>query len=253
MLYPRIIPSLLIKNKGLVKSVKFSNYRYVGDPINAVKIFNEKKADEIIILDIDATAKNNEPDYDLIAKLSNECKMPMCYGGGVKNVAQAERILSLGVEKIAISSAIVKNPKLINSFSDSLGAQSVCVVLDVKKKLLFDGYGIYINNGKVNTGKDLFKFINEIKNYNLGEIVINCIDLDGTMEGYNINLVERVRKEINMPLTILGGAGSLADIKKIIELNKVIGAAAGSLFVFKGSLKAVLINYPKGEHKKELY
>ena len=121
------------------------------------------------------------------------------------------------------------------------------------KKLLFDGYGIYINNGKVNTGKDLFKFINEIKNYNLGEIVINCIDLDGTMEGYNINLVERVRKEINMPLTILGGAGSLADIKKIIELNKVIGAAAGSLFVFKGSLKAVLINYPKGEHKKELY
>ncbi len=253
MLYPRIIPSLLIKNKGLVKSVKFSNYRYVGDPINAVKIFNEKKADEIIILDIDATAKNNEPDYDLIAKLSNECKMPMCYGGGVKNVAQAERILSLGVEKIAISSAIVKNPKLINSFSDSLGAQSVCVVLDVKKKLLFDGYGIFIKNGKVNTGKDLFKFINEIKNYNLGEIVINCIDLDGTMEGYNINLVERVRKEINMPLTILGGAGSLADIKKIIELNKVIGAAAGSLFVFKGSLKAVLINYPKGEHKKELY
>ena len=253
MLYPRIIPSLLIKDKGLVKSVKFKNYKYIGDPINAVKIFNEKKADEIIILDIDATVKKIEPNYDLIRKLSNECKMPLCYGGGIKNVAQAERILSLGVEKVAISSLALENPDYINTISNSLGAQSVCIVIDVKKRNFFDNYDIYTHNGKTNTGLELFEFIKKISSYDIGEIIINCIDKDGVMDGYNLNLIKRVRKLVKIPLTILGGAGSLNDIKKVFDLNEIIGAAAGSLFVFKGPLKAVLINYPKGDRKKNIY
>lgn len=253
MLYPRIIPSLLIKNKGLVKSVKFSDYRYVGDPINAVKIFNEKQADEIIILDIDASVNSYEPDYNMISKLSNECKMPMCYGGGVKSVGQAEKILGLGVEKIAISSLAVENPNVIRSFSNSLGSQSVCIVLDVKKRLFFDRYDIYTNNGKLNSGKDLFAFIDKLNKYEIGEILINCIDLDGTMEGYNIELISKIREMTKMPLTLLGGAGSLKDIKNLFKLNKTVGASAGSLFVFKGPLKAVLINYPRGDIKSSLF
>tara|TARA_Y100000768_G_C23979409_1_gene684890 strand:+ start:589 stop:1353 length:765 start_codon:yes stop_codon:yes gene_type:complete len=253
MLYPRIIPSLLIKDKGLVKSIKFKNYKYVGDPLNAVKIFNEKKADEIIVLDIDASVKKLEPNYDLIGKISNECKMPLCYGGGIKSLVQAEKILSLGVEKIAISSLAFEQPNIVDSFSKSLGTQSVCLVIDVKKKVFFNDYEIYIHNGSINTGENLFKYLEKINSSSFGEIVINCIDNDGMMEGYNIELIKKIRTLVKMPLTILGGAGSLEDIRDIIKLNKLVGAAAGSLFVFKGPLKAVLINYPKGSKKEDLY
>lgn len=221
MLRPRIIPSLLIQDNGLVKTVNFKNPKYVGDPINAVKIFNEKEVDELVIFDIDATFYGNEPNYSLIEKLANQSMMPLCYGGGVKSIEQAERIFSLGVEKIALSSAIVKNPDLITEISNRVGAQSVVVVLDVKKKIL-GRYEVYTHNGKKSTGINPLKFVEEAQRLGAGEIVINSIDKDGVMKGYDLELIEKIRCKTTLPLTVLGGAGSLDDIEKIIEKHGVI-------------------------------
>jgi imidazole glycerol-phosphate synthase subunit HisF len=251
MLRPRIIPCLLIHEKGLVKTVNFKNPKYVGDPINAVRIFNEKQSDELMVLDIDATAHNQEPDYQLIEKLASECRMPLCYGGGIKTPEQAQRIFSLGVEKVALSSAAVDNPELVSKIAERVGTQSAVVVLDVKKKLL-GGFEVYINNGKKATGKNPFELAHLFEKMGAGEIVINYIDNDGVMKGYDMGLVEKVRKEITLPLTVLGGAGTLDDIGKLISKFGIIGASAGSLFVFKGVYKAVLINYPSPEIKDEL-
>ena len=252
MLRPRIIPSLLIQDKGLVKTVNFKNPKYVGDPINAVKIFNEKEVDELAVFDIDATTKGLEPDYLLIERLANQSRMPLCYGGGVKTVEQAQKIFSLGIEKIALSSSVLDNPQLITQIADRVGSQSVIVVLDVKKKL-FGGYEVYIHNGKKTTGINPFKFAEEAQHLGAGEIIINSIDQDGTMKGYDMNLIEKIREKISLPLTVLGGAGSLEDIKKVIDKHKIIGVAAGSLFVFKGKYKAVLINYPNKSEKNILF
>jgi len=251
MLRPRIIPSLLIQDSGLVKTVNFKNPKYVGDPINAVKIFNEKEVDELAIFDIDATAKGVEPNYSLIERIANQSRMPLCYGGGVKTVEQAQRIFGLGIEKIALSSSVLQNPHLITQIAERVGAQSVIVVLDVKKKLL-GGYEVYTHNGKKSTGINPFKFVEEAQKLGAGEIIINSIDQDGVMKGYDMGLIEKVREKISLPLTVLGGAGSLSDIKQVIDKHGIIGVAAGSLFVFKGVYKAVLINYPSFEEKEKL-
>ena len=252
MLRPRIIPSLLIHDNGLVKTVNFKNPKYVGDPINAVKIFNEKEVDELCVFDIDATANANEPNYSLIERLANQSMMPLCYGGGVKTVEQAQKIFGLGVEKIALSSSVLKNPDLITKISDRVGSQSVIVVLDVKKKFL-GGYEVYINNGKKATGIDPIKFVKQAQQFGAGEIVINSIDRDGVMKGYDMDLIKKVRGKISLPMTVLGGAGSLDDIERVVNKHGVIGVAAGSLFVFKGPYKAVLINYPNSEEKNKLF
>lgn len=252
MLRPRIIPCLLLQDNGLVKTVNFKKPKYVGDPINAVRIFNEKEVDELAIFDIDATVLNNEPNYSLIERISNQSRMPLCYGGGIKTIEQAKRIFSLGIEKIALSSSVVDNPNLITQIGNQVGSQSVIVVLDVKKKL-FGGYEVFTHNGKKATGIDPFKFINNAQNLGAGEIVINSIDRDGLMKGYDLGLIERVRKTTTLPVTVLGGAGSIAHIAEVIEKNGIIGASAGSLFVFKGPYKAVLINYPNSQQKNILY
>lgn len=247
MLRSRIIPCLLVQNKGLVKTIGFKDAKYVGDPINAVKIFNEKEVDELIVLDIDASAENRGPNFELIRNLAIECRMPFCYGGGVKTVEDARKIISLGAEKVAISSAAVKNFNLIDEIGKSVGNQSVIVVIDVrKKKGIFssDSYDIFINNGKTKTNLNFEDFVKKIDKAGVGEIVINSIDRDGTMAGYDMTLAEIVRSWTEVPLTILGGAGSLNDISRLIERFKIIGAAAGSLFVFKGKYRAVLISYP---------
>lgn len=252
MLRPRIIPCLLLQDSGLVKTVNFKNSKYVGDPINAVRIFNEKKVDELVIFDIDATVLNNEPNYGLIERIANQSRMPLCYGGGIKNTEQARRIFGLGVEKIALSSSVYGNPELITKIGDQVGSQSVIVVIDVKKKLL-GGYEIFTHNGKKATGIDPFKFIKNAQKLGAGEIVINSIDKDGLMRGYDLGLIEKVRKITTLPVTVLGGAGSLDHIAKVIEENGIIGVSAGSLFVFKGPYKAVLINYPNAHQKNTLY
>ena len=252
MLRSRIIPLLLVKDKGLVKSVNFSDYKYVGDPINAVRIFNEKKVDELMMIDIDATKFGKKPNFDMISIWANECRMPLCYGGGIKNLEDAEKIFSLGVEKVALSSIVISNPEIVKEISNNVGSQSVVVVLDVKKNF-FGKYDVYTHNGEVSTKVNLFNFIIELENLGAGEIVINSIDRDGLMNGYDIPLVRKIRKSVSIPITILGGAGSHNHIKELIKEFKIIGAGAGSLFVFKGVYKAVLINYPSNEEKNKIY
>lgn len=252
MLKPRLIPSLLIDDNLLVKTIKFKNPRYIGDPINTVKIFNEKQVDEICIFDISATQHNKEPNYKLIEDIATQSRMPICYGGGIKTAEQAQRIFDIGVEKIALSSILFSNINIINEISSKVGSQSVVLVLDVKKKVL-GGYEIYINRGKTNTKKDLFKFLKEIENQQYGELIINSIDLDGTEKGYDMSLVSKIYEIVSKPITILGGAGSLQDVKNLYSKFGIIGAAAGSLFVYLGKFKAVLINYPSKEEKSELY
>ena len=252
MLRPRIIPSLLVHEKGLVKTVKFKDSKYVGDPINAVRIFNEKEVDELAVFDIDATVLGNEPDYNLIEKLANQSRMPICYGGGVRNVDQAQKIFSLGIEKIALSSAVIHNPTLISEISEKVGSQSVVVVLDVKKKI-FGGYEMYTHNGKQSTGIDPVTFAVKAQELGAGEIIINSIDKDGMMNGFDMNIISKIREIVTIPITVLGGAGNINDIKKVIKEHGIIGVAAGSLFVFKGKYKAVLINYPDKNIKEQIY
>lgn len=252
MLRPRIIPCLLVHNNGLVKTVKFKEGKYVGDPINAVKIFNEKEADELVVLDIDATVKGNEPNYSMIEKLANESRMPLCYGGGIKNAKQAKKIFSLGIEKIAISSAAIENPEFIMEVSKVVGSQSVVVVVDVKKKM-FGGYEILTHNATKKHKINLESYIKKIQELGCGEIVLNSIDNDGVMKGYDVKLVEKLKPLIKVPLTVLGGASDLEDMKNLIEKFGIIGCAAGSIFVFKGKYKAVLINYPSWSKREKDY
>lgn len=244
MLKPRIIPVLLVHEKGLVKTVKFKDPKYVGDPINAVKIFNEKEADELTVLDIDATTQNREPDYKMIENLAAECRMPLCYGGGIKDVHQAQKILSLGVEKVALSSIVFENPSFISDLASCVGKQSVVVVLDVKKKLFGSGFDCYTHNGKKKHKEKFLDFAAKIEGLGAGEIIINSIDNDGVMKGYDLELALKIKETVSIPVTILGGAGRYDDIKALVDQHPIIGAAAGSIFVFKGKYKAVLINYP---------
>jgi cyclase len=252
MLRPRIIPSLLVSEGGLVKTVQFKKPTYVGDPINAVKIFNEKEADELIVLDIDATSKGAEPDFTLISRLAVECRMPLCYGGGIRSMDHARRIIGLGVEKVALSSRAVEDPGLISVIADEIGSQSVVVVLDVRKRTDGCDYEVWTHNGRRRTGKSLRCVLAEVQALGAGEIVVNSIEEDGRMMGYDLELADLVRGATRLPMTMLGGAGSLADIGRLISACGILGAAAGSLFVFKGVYRAVLINYPNGSQKDEL-
>jgi len=252
MLTPRIIPCLLIHNNGLVKTVKFKDPKYVGDPLNAVRIFNEKEVDELMVVDIDASAEGKEPNYRLIQNLATECRMPLCYGGGIRTADEAQHVFSLGVEKIAMSASAIQTPELITEIAERVGNQSVVVVLDVKKKLFGHKYEVYSHNGKRATGLDPFKFSTKCEDLGAGEIIINSIDQDGTMSGYDHSLIDKIRKVISIPMTVLGGAGTLNDIGLLIEEHGIIGVAAGSLFVFKGKYKAVLINYPNPQEKQQL-
>jgi cyclase len=253
MLRSRITPCLLVHKKGLVKTVEFDNPRYVGDPINAVKIFNEKEVDELIVIDIDATVEGRGPDFNLIKNLAFECRMPFCYGGGITTVDQAKKIISLGVEKVAISSAALSNTQLLKDIGNAIGKQSLVVVLDVKKKGLFGNYELYTHNGKKSSKYKLKEYLTILNEIDIGEIVVNSIDEDGKMKGYDFKLYDIVRDFTSMPMTILGGAGSLDDIRVAIERYKTIGVSAGSLFVFKGKYKAVLINYPDRATRNEMY
>ncbi len=251
MLRPRIIPCLLVRNKGLVKTVKFGPSKYVGDPINAVKIFNEKEADELIVFDIDATATGSAPDFVMIQKLAAECRMPLCYGGGVTTVEQAKYIIGLGVEKVAINAAALADPALISAMAAEIGSQSVVVVLDVKRSL-FGKYEVYTRNGQKGTGRSPVELAQQAQRLGAGEIVINSIDNDGQMKGYDLDLAAKVREAVHLPMSVLGGAGSLADMGRLVSVCGVVGAAAGSLFVFKGAYRAVLINYPSQAQKDEI-
>jgi cyclase len=252
MLRSRIIPCLLVRDKGLVKTVGFGPGKYVGDPINAVRIFNEKEVDELVVVDIDATAKGREPDYAMISNLAAECRMPLCYGGGVRTVEQAQRILQLGVEKVAVGRALVEDPTLATRMAAMIGGQSVVAVLDVRRHARSGAYEVFTVNGTKASGLEPAAFAAQLEQLGVGEILLNNIDRDGQMKGYDLELVDRVRAAVTVPLTVLGGAGSTKDIAELIARYGIIGASAGSVFVFKGVYKAVLINYPQRAEKERL-
>lgn len=227
-----------------MKTIRFDDAKYVGDPLNAVRIFNEKQVDELVVLDIDATLKDREPDYQLIANLAAECRMPLCYGGGIKSVDQVQKIISLGVEKVALSSVCIPNSDLISQAAERVGSQSIVVIIDVKKTGIFRRYEVFTHNGKNSTGLHPVEFAKKMQELGAGEIVVNSIDQDGMMKGYDLELISQIRDVISIPLTALGGAGSLKDIQDLIQKFGIIGAAVGSFFVFKGKYRAVLISYP---------
>ncbi|MDO9418362.1 AglZ/HisF2 family acetamidino modification protein [Pararhizobium sp.] len=245
MLRSRIIPCLLLHDGGLVKTQQFKDAKYVGDPLNAVKIFNEKAVDELIFLDIDASVLKKEPNVALLRSLAVESRMPLSYGGGIKTAGQAAKVVAMGFEKVSISSGALARPALIKEMAEAVGGQSVVVTLDVRKNKLLNGYTVYTSNGRDKHKVDLLEFCQQATELGAGEIVINSIDRDGMMNGYDLDLARQVRAAVSTPISILGGAGSVDDMQTLIDTVGIVGAAAGSLFVFKGAFRAVLINYAR--------
>jgi cyclase len=243
MLLPRIIPCLLLSGKGLVKGVKFKDHTYVGDPINTVQIFNTKEADEILFLDIAATREKRIPPLDLIQRIANQCLMPFGIGGGITTVKQIKEILSTGAEKVCICTAAIENPLLVKEASRVFGNQSIIVSIDVKRGF-WGKYEIYKKNGTLGTGIDPIEHARYMESMGAGELLINSIDRDGTMQGYDLDLLQKITTAVNIPVIACGGAGSLEDLSSAIHSGGCSAAAAGSLFVFHGKRRAVLINYP---------
>lgn len=245
MLRSRIIPSLLMQDGGLVKTRQFSDPKYVGDPINAVKIFNEKEVDELSIYDIDASVRGRGPDFDHLRSIAVESRMPLCYGGGVRNAADAVRLIQIGFEKVSVSAAAVARPELVRELADAVGRQSVVVTVDVKKAGLLGQLGVFTHNGRRAAKRKPLDFIQEVETAGAGEIVINQIDRDGMMQGYDLDLARNARAAISAPLTMLGGAGSVDHMRALIDAIGICGASAGSMFVFNGIYRAVLISYAR--------
>ena len=249
MLKKRIIPILLIENKNLVKTINFKNKIYVGDPLNAIKIFNEKFVDELIILDINQNKTENKIDYQFLKDLFSECFIPVTYGGGISKLADADKILKLGVEKICLNSAVLENKNIIKEFAKNFGSQSIVASIDIKKDIFSK---FYIFNNKLNKLEkkiELNNFLVELENLGVGEILINSVDKDGTMSGMNYNIIEKTKEITNLPIIYCGGIGSILDIKNAFTHN-ISGVAAGSFFVFYGPHKAVLITYPHEDFEK---
>lgn len=236
---------LLIRNKGLVKTRHFKDFKYVGDVLNAIKIFNEKQVDELALLDIDAAVKGVGPDIPFLAELAKEALMPLCYGGGVSSADEAARIISVGFEKVSVSSAALDNPMLISEMASAIGSQSVVVALDVRFNKISRRYSIYTHNGSKKRPESLSEFCSLASSLGAGELLVNSIDRDGEMNGYDLRLARLVRSATETPITVLGGAGHVDHMKSLIREVGVVGAAAGSLFVFKGVYRAVLINYSR--------
>lgn len=245
MLRSRITPCLLMHDGGLVKTRQFQDPKYVGDPLNAVKIFNEKEVDELMFLDIDASVQGRGPNLGLLRSLAVESRMPLCYGGGITSPAQAARIIALGFEKVSISASALARPALIREMADAVGGQSVVVTLDVRRNRFLGGYTVYTHNGKEKQKVSLLDFCRLVEELGAGEIVINAIDRDGEMVGYDLELASKVRAAVSTPMSVLGGAGTVGHMQELIDTVGVVGAAAGSLFVFKGPYRAVLINYAR--------
>jgi imidazole glycerol-phosphate synthase subunit HisF len=252
MRVPRVIPVLLLKNAGLVKTVRFKNSIYVGDPLNAVKIFNEKEVDELVFLDITATSEGKKPPIKLLAEVASECFMPLCYGGAIKSIAEIKEITAVGVEKISINSHAVEAPHFIREAADIFGSSTIVVSIDVKKNF-FGKYEVYIHGGKKNTKLDPLKFAMEMNKLGAGELLLNSIDRDGIMNGFDIELIKKISKEVDIPVIACGGAGVLTDLAEAVKEGGASAVAAGSMFVFHGKHKAVLINYPSQRELKELF
>lgn len=243
MFRTRVIPILLLKNQGLVKTIKFKEPKYIGDPINAVKIFNEKEVDELAILDIEATTQKREPNYELIGSIASEAFMPIAYGGGVSKIDQISTLIRLGVEKIIINSSAVLNPTFVEQVTSVVGSQSIVISMDVKKNF-FGKYEVVTHAGTQRHSLNPVDHAIAMEKRGAGELVINSIDKDGMMTGYDIALIKSITDNVGIPVIALGGAGSVADFKIAIAQGGASAVAAGSMFVFYGKHRAVLITYP---------
>lgn len=252
MFRPRVIPCLLLKNKGLVKTLKFKNPTYIGDPINAVRIFNEKEADELIFLDITASKENRIVDIDLIKKIADEAYMPFAIGGGIRNIKQVKELINAGAEKVVINTASVTTPSIIKEASDLLGSSSVVVCIDVKKNL-WGKNEVYIFGGTKGIKLDPVKHAINMEKMGAGEIMINSIDRDGMMQGYDIGLIKLIADNVSVPVIACGGAGKLGDFAEAIKSGNASAVSAGSMFVYFGPRKGVLINYPEKHELNNLF
>jgi cyclase len=244
MLKTRVIPCLLYYKNGLYKTTKFKNPKYIGDPLNAIKIFNEKEVDELIFLDISASAENREPDYKMIIEIASECFMPLCYGGGVKTLDQIKRILEIGVEKISLNSAAIENPKLVHDAANAFGSQAVIVSIDVKKNF-WGKYEVVKNKASKSTGIDPVTFAKRMENAGAGELFVTAVDREGTWEGYDVDLIQLITSSINIPLIANGGAGNSNHIEQVVKKGNASAAALGSMVVYQKKDFGVLINFPK--------
>lgn len=252
MFRPRIIPVLLLKDKGLVKTVKFNKTTYIGDPMNAVKIFNDLTADELVFLDINATKEKRVISTEFVKKIADEAYMPFAVGGGITTISQIKDLISNGAEKVVLNTILSYDDKLVKQAVSIFGSQSIIASVDVKKNL-FNKYKVYVNGGKKKLNVDIKKHIKYIENLGVGEILINSIDNDGMMDGFDQYLVDYVSEVVDIPVIACGGAGNLDDMADIILKHSAHAAAAGSLFVFHSKTKGVLINYPSQNELRKIF
>jgi cyclase len=252
MISYRVIPVLLLQNGGLVKTKQFKKPTYVGDPINAIKIFNEKEVDELVFLDIDASKENRGPDFALLEQIASECFMPLGYGGAIRSLADVNRIFSIGIEKVIFNTAAFKNEALIKVSAKEAGNQSIVVSIDIKKNLL-GKRSLYSHAGESLPKMDIISFAKHMQDIGAGELILNSVDRDGMMAGYDIDLIEQVASAVEIPVVACGGAGNLGHFKQAVHKGNASAVAAGSMFVFHGPLKGVLINYPSQEKLKTIF
>lgn len=250
MLQVRVMPCLLLENGKLVKTIKFKDPDYIGDPVNAIKIYNDKEVDELVFLDISATNNDRQPPFEKIAEIADECFMPLAYGGGIKSLQDMKKIFSLGVEKCVICSHAVENPDFITEAANLFGSQSVVVSIDVKKNF-WGKNEVFTHSGSKGTKFDPIEFAKLMEQKGAGEIFLNNIDRDGSMEGYDLDLIKKVAENINIPLIVCGGAGSVEDMIKAVE-SGASAVAAGAMVVYQSKLRGVLINFPKGDELEKI-
>lgn len=246
MLSIRVMPCLLLRNRGLVKTIKFRDASYIGDPVNTVRIYNEQEVDELVFLDITATTQEKEIQFEVIDEIAGECYMPVTYGGGIRSVDQMSKIFSLGVEKVVINSAAVETPELISEAARRFGSQSIVVSMDVKRRFL-GGYEIYTHGGTRRTRLDPITHAKRMSAAGAGELLVTSIDRDGTMSGYDLELTRAVSDSVEVPVIACGGAGSIDDFGLAVQQGGASAVAAGSLVVYQGTNRAVLINFPARE------
>jgi cyclase len=250
MFRPRVIPVLLLKNLGLVKSIGFKNYTYIGDPMNAVRIYNEMKADELVFLDIEATKQNRLISLEFVREVGEEANMPFAVGGGIKSIEDIRKVTSAGAEKVVINSAAADN-EFINNAAKEFGSSTIVVCIDVKKKL-FGGLKTWTHGGQKSTNYNPIDFAKQMEENGAGELIIQSIDRDGKMEGYDVDLIRSISEAVSIPVVALGGAGNVEHLKDAARKGYANGLAAGSMFVYQGSNKGVLINYLSEKEKREI-
>jgi len=242
MLRTRVIPCLLLRNGGLVKTVRFKDPKYVGDPINAVRIFNEKEVDELVFLDISATPAGRKPNLEILADIASEAFMPFAYGGGITRIEEIRQLFALGVEKVVLNTAAALTPDLVSQAASLAGSSSVVVSIDVRRGWL-GRYTVVTHSGQNDLKRDPVQYAKDMEARGAGELLVNSVDQDGTMTGYDLEPIERIAKAVSIPVVAVGGAGALSHFRQAVDKG-ASAVSAGSMFVFHGRHRAVLISYP---------